>query len=120
MKNGKPCNLFPLLRAVRHPFGANQKAFEIHFCAGHQKSFGPNRVVWDANGSSNLGVLREQVASHMLYMTKEQCLDDLPPQTRIFRKVPVSSRFQLQHNQALNELVCTSAALLFRVDTFIR
>lgn len=105
MKNGKPCNLFPLLRAVQHPFGANQKAFEIHFCAGHQKSFGPSRVVWDANGSSNLGVLRELVASHMLYMTKDQCLEDLPPQTRTFRQVPVSSRFQLQHNQALNDLV---------------
>jgi SNF2 family DNA or RNA helicase len=103
MKNGKPLNLFPLLRAARHPFGDNQKAFERHFCAGHDKSFG-NRIVWDANGSSNLVQLRQHVASHLLYMTKEECLDKLPPKTREFKQVPVSSRHQLQHDSALNEL----------------
>ena len=103
MKNGKPLNLFPLLRAARHPFGDNQKAFERHFCNGHDKSFG-NRIVWDANGSSNLVQLRQHVASHLLYMTKEECLETLPPKTREFKQVPVSSRYQLQHDSALNEL----------------
>lgn len=105
MKNGKPLNLFPLLKAVNHPFGDHQKAYETYFCAGHTKQFGRGSVVWDANGSSNLPQLREHVASHLLYMTKEECLDELPPQTRVFRHVPVSSRHQLQHNLALNELV---------------
>jgi hypothetical protein len=106
MKNGKPLNLFPLLKAVKHPFGEHQKAYETFFCAGHQKSF-KGRVTWDANGSSNLVQLRQHVASHLLYMTKEECLDELPPQTREFRQVPVSSRHQIQHDLALNELVCS-------------
>lgn len=106
MKNGKPLNLFPLLKAVRHPFGDNQIDYETHFCAGQQKSFGQGRrPVWDANGATNLTQLRQHVASHLLYMTKEEVLAELPPKTRVFRQVPVSSRHQLQHNAALNDLV---------------
>lgn len=104
MKNGKPSNLFPLLKAVKHPFGDHQKAYETYFCAGKNKGYG-RRVVWDATGSSNLSELRHHVASHLLHMTKDECLANLPKQTREFRKVPVCSRHQLQHNQALDELV---------------
>jgi SNF2 family DNA or RNA helicase len=110
MKNGKPCNLFPLLRAVNHPFGDNLKAYETFFCDGKEKSFGRGRTVWDANGCSNLGLLKEHIASHLLHMTKEECLEKLPPQTRVFRQVPVSSRHQLQHNQALSELATVYAS----------
>jgi len=110
MKNGKPLNLFSLLKAARHPFGDHQKSYETHFCAGHDKSF-RGRAVWDANGSSNLVQLRQHVSSHLLYMTKEECLDELPPKTREFRQVPVSSRHQLQHDSALKELVSLVAVL---------
>lgn len=120
MKNGKPLNLFPLLKAVRHPFGSHQKAYEIHFCAGREKSYGPGRPVWDANGSSNLPQLRAHISSHLLHMTKEQCLADLPSQTRLFRKVPVSSRHQLRHNNALNDLVRKSLnAVMLRIKSFL-
>jgi SNF2 family DNA or RNA helicase len=105
MKNGKPCNLFPLLKAVRHPFGNNQKEFERHFCAGAEKNFGRGRPVWDASGSSNLKQLKRLVASHLLHLTKAQCLAELPPLTRETRKVPVSSRCQLQYIEALKSLV---------------
>lgn len=104
MKNGKPSNLFPLLKAVNHPFGHNQRAYETHFCAGHQRHFGASKSVWQANGATNLGQLREHAASHLLHLTKDAVLKDLPPQTRKFHYVPVSSRSQLQHNQALQEL----------------
>jgi SNF2 family DNA or RNA helicase len=110
MKNGKPANLFPLLRAVRHPFGDSQNEYEKHFCDGRDKSFGRGRIVWDANGCSNLDQLKEHISSHLLHMTKEECLGDLPPQTRIYKHVPVSSKHQLQHNQALNELATIYAA----------
>ncbi|EJK51952.1 hypothetical protein THAOC_28827, partial [Thalassiosira oceanica] len=69
MKNGKPTNLFPLLKAVRHPFGDDQRRYEFYFCAGQQRSWG-----WDAAGSSNLGVLGAHTASHVFRMTKEECL----------------------------------------------
>ena len=110
MKNGKPANLFPLLRAVKHPFGDNQKAYERHFCDGREKPFGRGRVVWDANGCSNLSQLKEHISSHLLHMTKESCLGDLPPQTRVYKHVTVSSKHQLQHNQALNELATIYAS----------
>lgn len=103
MKNGKPLNLFPLLKAVKHPFGEHQKAYEAFFCAGHQKQM-RGSVVWDATGSSNLIQLNHQISSHLLYMNKDDVLSDLPPQCRETRQVPVSSRHQLQHNQALVEL----------------
>ena len=105
MKNGKPCNLFPLLKAVRHPLGNHQKAYEKHFCAGMDRSFGRGRVAWDANGASNLPQLNRLVTSHLLHLTKEQCLASLPPLTRETRKVPVSSRCQLQYDAALKHLV---------------
>ena len=103
MKNGKPVNLFPLLKAVRHPLGRHQKAFEAHFCGGREVRFG-SRAVWQANGSSNVDQLRTLSRSHLLHLTKEGCLKDLPSRTRVFQKVPVSSRRQLQHNQALQDL----------------
>ena len=103
MKNGKPCNIFPLLRAVRHPFGDNQRLFETFFCNGMQKNFG-GRMTWDASGSSNLNHLNAHIAHHMLFMTKEECLENLPPKTREFRKIPVSSRDELKHTNAMNDL----------------
>lgn len=104
MKNGKPSNLFPLLKAVRHPLGRNQRLYETHFCAGKEIRLGNGPIVWTASGSSNVSQLRELSQSHLLYLSKETCLKDLPPQTRIVKKVPISSRMQAQHDRALNEL----------------
>jgi len=104
MKNGKPANLFPLLKAVRHPLARHQKAFEAHFCGGQQVSFGGGKAAWQANGAANLQQLRALTQSHLLHLTKQACLANLPPQTRVQHKVMVSSRAQLQHTQALQKL----------------
>jgi len=104
MKNGKPSNLFPLLKAVQHPFGKHQRAYEVHFCGGREVNFGGGRSVWNASGAENLDQLRALTQSHLLHLTKEDCLKNLPPQTRVFQHVPVSSRCQMQHNQALQKL----------------
>ena len=103
MKNGKPANLFPLLRAVNHPLGRHQKSYETHFCGGREISFGA-RKTWQASGAANLEQLRLLAKTHMLHLTKETCLKELPPLTRKFLKVPVSSRRQMQHNIALQDL----------------
>lgn len=104
-ENGKPSNLFPLLRAVRHPFGNNQRAYETQFCGGRTVQFGRGPAVWDAGGSSNLPQLRELVSSHLLHLKKDDCLKSLPPKTRKFQHIPVSHRMQLQHTQALQDIV---------------
>lgn len=110
MKNGKPSNLFPLLKAARHPFGDDQRLYETFFCNGQQKNYG-GRSVWDASGQLNLGILKEHITSHVFYKTKDECLRDLPSKTREYKKVPVSSRFELQHNRALLEMAQVQKSL---------
>jgi SNF2-related domain len=106
MKNGKPSNLFPLLRAIRHPLANNQRCYETRFCAGADRHFNGKggRPVWQANGCANLGQLQALLAPHLLHLTKEDCLKELPPQTRISRHVPVSHHFHLKHAAALQKL----------------
>lgn len=101
-KNGQPSNLFPLLKAVKHPFGEHQKAYEMYFCEGRQVQMGP-KVVWMAKGAAHLNQLRECTKSHVLYLTKDECLQ-LPPHTRTTRKIPVSSRNELIHKEGLQRL----------------
>jgi hypothetical protein len=104
MKNGRPSNLFPLLRATRHPFGDDQRRYEFFFCNGQSKRYG-NREVWDASGSSNLSLLHAHIMSHILYKTKEDCLKELPEKVREYKVVPVGSKYEIQHSRALNDLV---------------
>lgn len=105
MKNGKCSNLYPLLKAVRHPLARHQKAYETHFCAGMMKNFGRGHPQWDASGCSNLKQLKRLVESNLLHLTKEQCLSELPPLTRVTRRVPISSRCQNRYTDAIKELV---------------
>jgi len=104
MKNGRPSNLFPLLKAVKHPLGRHQRAYEAYFCQGRETFLGGGRSIWRATGSANTKQLQSLTQTHMLHLTKEKCLKDLPKQTRVFRKVAVSSKFQQSHNEALRKL----------------
>ncbi|CAJ1949837.1 unnamed protein product [Cylindrotheca closterium] len=115
MKNGKPSNLFPLLRAVRHPLGKNQMAYEKHFCGGILKSFGRGKPLWDANGCANLKQLKRLVSSNLLHLTKEQCLT-LPPLKRHRYEVPISHRNQLQYIQAVKNLASLQEASFEKTD----
>lgn len=108
MKNGKPANLFPLLKGVRHPLGDNQRAYEVYFCNGHSKNFGKKGVVWDATGSSNLDQLRAHIASHVIHMAKEDCLEGLPGKTREYRQIQVSSKFEYRYQAQLRELAAAA------------
>ncbi|KAL3797927.1 hypothetical protein ACHAWO_001408 [Cyclotella atomus] len=104
MKNGKPSNLFPLLKAVKHPFGDEQKKYEFFFCNAQYKRMN-GKEVWDASGSSNLNELHAHTSSHIFRKTKDECMsDELHPKKREYLKVPVSSRQELRYNQALKEL----------------
>lgn len=104
MKNGRPSNLFPLLRAVRHPFGDCQERYERNFCDGHLVDMG-NKQVWIATGSNNLRELNAHTASHIFRLTKEECMSkELPPRKREFKTVPVCPLQQQRYNIALKDL----------------
>ena len=74
--------------------------------------FGRGPAVWDAGGSSNLPQLRELVSSHLLHLKKDDCLKSLPPKTRKFQHIPVSHRMQLQHTQALQDIVSEKTKII--------
>ena len=87
MKNGKPSNLFPLLRAVKHPFGDDQKKYEFFFCNAQYRRMN-GKEVWDASGSSNLNELHAHTSSHIFRKTKDECMsEELPPKKREYLKV---------------------------------
>ena len=87
MKNGKPSNLFPLLRAVKHPFGDDQKRYEFFFCNAQYRRMN-GKEVWDASGSSNLNELHAHTSSYIFRKTKDECMsDELHPKKREYMKV---------------------------------
>ena len=82
MRNGRPSNIWPLLRAVRCPIASNRAWFERRYCDAKPTRF----TQWDATGSSNEAELHERMAPYTIRRTKADCLD-LPPKTRIPRPV---------------------------------
>ncbi len=92
MKNGKPSNLFPLLKAIRHPLGTKKHDYEVRYCEGklerlHTRSKG-DIIFWKADGAENLDELRAAVGPNVIRRRKRECLD-LPKKTRVLRDVDV-------------------------------
>ncbi len=85
MKNGRPVQLFPLLAAIGHPLGGDQRGFEERYCQGHWREQGGRRI-WQANGAAELGELQRLVRPLVLHRRKGQCLD-LPPKQRLEQPV---------------------------------
>lgn len=69
-----PSNLFPLLRLVGHPLGLSWKLYKETYCDNKH------------NGSSNLMELSRRIQNKLIIAEKED-LTDLPPFTRITKKV---------------------------------
>jgi len=90
MKNGRPVQLFPLLAAIGHPLGRDQRAYEERYCQGHWREQGGRRL-WQADGASQLDELRQLVRPLLLHRTKAQCLD-LPPKQRLHHEVDLGQQ----------------------------
>jgi hypothetical protein len=118
MKNGRPCNLFPLLCAIRHPLTRSQSAgysgpqayagtaqakmeYERRYCNAKRTRY----CAWDISGASNLSELRARLddAGSVLRKTKDECLD-LPPMTRVMKKVEVPAAAGKEYKQVLATL----------------
>lgn len=82
VKNGRPANLFPLLVAMKHPLGKNQRAFEKRYCNARETRW----TKWDITGAAHLEELHELIADSLLRRMKDECLD-LPGKIRVVRDV---------------------------------
>jgi SNF2 family DNA or RNA helicase len=85
IKNGRPINLFPLLKATNHELAKNKRDFESYFCAAKVTRFCP----WDVSGAAHLDELHARTKNVMFRRTKAQCLD-LPEKTRMMRAAEVT------------------------------
>ena len=103
MKNAQPKNLFPLLVAIRHPLGANQRKYEERYCAGYFRKVARKNVAWDASGASHLDELHEQIKESVLFRKKEECLD-LPAKTRVMRAAEARETVLKEYQKTLERL----------------
>ncbi len=76
IKNGRPINLYPLLKLLNHPIAFKKGDYEKRYCDAHVVF---NR--WDNSGAINLDELAEKTADCILQRKKENCLD-LPEKIR--------------------------------------
>lgn len=99
MKNGRPCNLFPLLKIARHPIAKVQRTYEYRYCAAHATPWSH----WDVTGSSHLDELHQKIQDVMLIKSKEECLD-LPDKVRIFYPVQFSAKANAVYKSTFNQI----------------
>ena len=103
MKNGKPSNLFPLLKIIKHDLGKHEKKYEERYCNGQYKQFGRGPKIWDAGGKSNEEELKDLMGDYMLRKTKEECLD-LKEKVREFKKIEVPKKAWIDYKLAVMDL----------------
>ena len=99
MPNGRPVNLFPLLKAVRHSLAKDKRQYELYFCAAHATRF----TQWDVSGAAHLDELHEKTKDVLLRRTKAECLD-LPEKTRVIRPVELSASAQKVYDERFEAL----------------
>jgi SNF2 family DNA or RNA helicase len=74
MRNGKPHNLFAILKIIEHPITNNKYEFEKRYCDAKKTHFS----AWDVSGASNLPELKAKISNALIQRKKDDCLD-LPP-----------------------------------------
>ena len=76
MKNGKPINLYPLLKLLNHPIAFKKGNYEIRYCDAHLSFNRTNNL-----GAINLKELSEKTSDCILQRKKKDCLN-LPEKIR--------------------------------------
>ncbi len=99
MKNGRPTNLYPLLKVANHEVADNKKHFESRYCNAHPTPF----CRWDVSGASHLDELHTKTRNAMLRLTKDECLD-LPEKTRVLRDAELSAQEMAQWKADFKEI----------------
>lgn len=71
MNNGKPMNLYPLLKMINHPIAANKSAYDVRYCDAKSTHF----CKWNTSGAINLDELNERIKTKVIRRLKTDCLD---------------------------------------------
>lgn len=109
LKNGRPANLFPLLKAIRCPVANDQRYYELRYCGAKATQFSK----WDVTGHANLEELNRLTAPYILRRFKKDCLS-LPEKTRVFRAAEVSKTAQAAYKVKFDQLRADYRARLSR------
>jgi hypothetical protein len=88
-RNGRPSNLFPLLRLIRHPVAKNKRKYEARYCNAGETPYSK----WDTTGASNLEELHEKIKDGLLRRRKQDpdIMAELPDKTRVFRQAEMTA-----------------------------
>lgn len=81
-RSGRPRNLFPILKAIKHPLSFDRVAFSTRYCDLKSTRF----TKYDDSGAKNLDELHLLTKDYILQRKKRDCID-LPPFTRVFRDI---------------------------------
>lgn len=100
IKNGRPINLLPLLKAIAHPIIADKWEYMKRYCNAKQTRYG-----WDFTGAAHLDELSKKIEDGLLRRTKKQCLKELPPKTRLFLNVGLEPKEQKAYQAKIKELI---------------
>lgn len=107
MKNGRPCNILPLLMAIRHPIARDKMEFEKRYCDAKKTRF----CAWDTSGAKNLDELKKRIGPYMLRKTKDECMkDSLPQLSRVEHRIIVSSEALAEYRAIVEEMRLKSKA----------
>lgn len=106
IKNGRPINIFPLLKATRHELAKDSRYFQLRYCNAHLKQMGKKRKFWDVNGSSHLTELNQKIKQIMIRRIKTDCLD-LPEKLRVLREADLSKESEDLYKTTLHKLRTT-------------
>lgn len=108
IKNGRPINIFPLLKATKHELSKDSRYFQLRYCNAHLKSIGKRnrRQFWDVTGSSHLSELNNKIKDVLLRRTKTECLD-LPEKLRVLREAELSKESEALYTETLRKLRAT-------------
>ncbi|MGG6281847.1 DEAD/DEAH box helicase [Leptolyngbya sp. AN03gr2] len=86
MKNGRPVNLFPLLKAIGHPLANDKRSYLQRYCRPRKTPWG-----WSYDGADNLIELNQKTNDGILRRLKKDCLPELPEKQTIVREIELSS-----------------------------
>ena len=108
IKNGRPINIFPLLKATRHELSKDNRYFQLRYCNAHLRQIGRKnkKQFWDVTGSSHLTELNHKIKDVLIRRIKAECLD-LPEKLRVLREAELSKESIAHYHLTLNKLRTT-------------